>query len=200
MTDPPVSSVDLLRRAIGARAAARLRRAGITSLRDLGTAGVSELVAQYGLAPKAAERAAAVFALAKAIHSEPLVRGNVYRCADDVHRHFGPRLRDLRVEQFLALLLDGKHRLIREHLVSQGTLTSSPVHPREVFSVAIRVSAAAIVLVHNHPSGDPSPSPDDLEITRRLAQVGDLVGVRVIDHVIIGDGAFTSLADRGLLR
>jgi DNA repair protein RadC len=196
VSDPPAAPVDLLRRAIGARAAARLRQVRLTELR---AAGVSELTSQFGLAPKAAEKAAAVFALARELHSEPIARGENFRAAADVFRHFGARLRDLRVEQFLALLLDGKHRLIREHLISQGTLTSSPVHPREVFSVAIRNSAAAIVLVHNHPSGDPSPSADDLEITRRLTAVGDLVGVRVVDHVIVGDNAFVSLADRGLL-
>ena len=98
------------------------------------------------------------------------------------------------------LLLDGKHRLIAEKLISQGTLTASPVHPREVFGPAIRSSAAAIVLVHNHPSGDPTPSADDLDITRRLTDVGELVGIRVLDHVIVGDGRYASLADRGLLR
>ena len=97
------------------------------------------------------------------------------------------------------ILLDGKHRVLREELVSQGTLTTSPVHPREVFGVAIRHHAAAVVLVHNHPSGDPTPSADDLEITRRLADVGDLVGIRIVDHVIVGDGCFASLADRGML-
>ncbi len=97
------------------------------------------------------------------------------------------------------VLLDGKHRVIGEELISQGTLTSSPVHPREVFAPAIRHSSAAVVLVHNHPSGDPTPSADDLDITRRLVDVGELVGIRVLDHVIIGDGTYTSLADRGLL-
>ena len=108
-------------------------------------------------------------------------------------------MRDLRVEQFRVILVDGKHRVIAEHLISQGTLTMSPVHPREVFSAAIRQGAAGMILVHNHPSGDASPSGDDLEITRRLVQVGDLVGIRVLDHVIVGDGAYASLADRGLL-
>jgi DNA repair protein RadC len=169
------------------------------TLRDLGTAGVAELVATYGLEPKAADKAAAVLELARTIHAEPLVRGSVFQGSADVFRHFHARMRDLRVEQFWSMLLDGKHRLIKEQLISQGTLTSSPVHPREVFSVAIRNSAAAIVLCHNHPSGDPSPSADDLEITRRLVQVGDLVGVRIVDHVIVGDTSFTSLADRGLL-
>jgi DNA repair protein RadC len=160
---------------------------------------VSELVGQYGLTEPAAAKAAAVIELARAIHAEPLVRGEPFRGSADVYRAFGPRMRDLKVEQFWAILLDGKHRVLKEILISQGTLTSSPVHPREVFSAAIRHSAAAIVLCHQHPSGDPSPSADDLEITRRLVQVGDLVGVRVVDHVILGDSSFVSLADRGLM-
>jgi DNA repair protein RadC len=127
------------------------------------------------------------------------VRGAAFKGAVDIYRAFGPRLRDLKVEQFWVVLLDGKHRVLKEILVSQGTLTSSPVHPREVFTQAIRHSAAAVCLIHQHPSGDPTPSADDLEITRRLVQVGDMVGIRVVDHVICGDASFTSLADRGLL-
>ena len=199
MSDPPLSTAELLRRALGQRAAACLQRAGVTNLRDLGMAGVAELTASYGLEPKSAEKAAAVLELARAIHTEPLVRGAPFNGSSDVYRAFGPRLRDLKVEQFWVILIDGKHRVIREVLVSQGTLTSSPVHPREVFSQAIRHAAAAICLVHQHPSGDPSPSADDLEITRRLVQVGDLVGIRVCDHVICGDSSYVSLADRGLL-
>lgn len=194
MSDPPVS--DLLRRALGARAAARLRA---VRLRDLSTASVSELVAGYGLTEPAAQRAAAVIELARAIHTEPLVRGAQFRASADVFRAFGPRLRDLKVEQFWIVLLDGKHRVMREELISQGTLTSSPVHPREVFAPAIRHSAAAIVAVHSHPSGDPSPSADDIEITRRLSSVGDLIGVRLLDHLICGGDSYVSLADRGLM-
>ncbi len=198
MSDPPPDAGALLRQALGTRTASRLRRAGV-NLRDLGTASVSELVATYGLTEPAATKAVAVMALAKAIHTEPMVRGEMFRGSEDVYRAFGPRMRDLKVEQFWAVLLDGKHRVLKEILISQGTLTSSPVHPREVFSAAIRHSAAAIVLCHGHPSGDPSPSADDLEITRRLVQVGDLVGVRVVDHIVIGHNSFCSLADKGLM-
>lgn len=141
----------------------------------------------------------AVGELARRAGVQPLQRGEAIRGAADVCRAYGPILRDLKMEQFRVILLDGKHRVIREVLVSQGTLTSSPVHPREVFAPAIAHSAAAMVLLHNHPSGDPAPSADDLEITRRLADVGALVGIRIVDHVIIGDGAFVSFADRGLL-
>ena len=196
MSDPPPDAGALLKRALGARTAARLRR---LTLRQVGTLTVSELQTEYGLTPKAAEKAVAVLEIAKLHATEPLVRGAPFRGSADVFRAFGPRMRDLKVEQFWMILIDGKHRVIREALVSQGTLTSSPVHPREVFSQAIRHGAAAIILCHGHPSGDPSPSADDLEITRPLVSVGDLVGIRVLDHVVIGDGTYVTLADRGLM-
>ncbi len=159
----------------------------------------AELRALPGLGPARAARVAALAELIRRAGARPLRRGMPFRSSRDVQRHFGPRLRDLRVERFLTLLLDGKHRVLREELVSQGTLTSSPVHPREVFGPAVRHGAAAVVLVHNHPSGDPAPSADDLAVTRRLVDAGDLLGIRVLDHVIVGDGAYTSLADRGLM-
>ena len=103
-------------------------------------------------------------------------------------------------EAFFVVLLDGKNRVSGINLVSLGSLTAALVHPREVFKAAIAGSAAAVVLVHNHPSGDPTPSAEDLALTRRLCEVGDLVGIRVLDHVVLGDGgAFRSLADEGLL-
>jgi DNA repair protein RadC len=156
-------------------------------------------LAALGLSESQADRVRAMIELVRQ-SAEPLARGTPFRDAADIFRAFLPRVRDLKLEQFWCILLDGKHRVIREVLVSQGTLTSSPVHPREVFAPAIRHSAAAVVFIHNHPSGDPTPSADDLDITRRLSEVGDLCGIRVLDHVVIGDGAYVSLAARGLLR
>jgi DNA repair protein RadC len=95
---------------------------------------------------------------------------------------------------FLALLLDGRNRLRAETWVSEGTLTTALVHPREVFAPAIRDRAAALILVHNHPSGDPSPSSEDVALTERLRQVGEVVGIRVLDHVVVGHGRWVSLA------
>ena len=158
-----------------------------------------ELASLRGLGDARAARILAAFELGRRLVAEPLPRGAFLRDGSDVFRHYHAAMRDLKVEQFRIVLLDGKHRVMREVLISQGTLTSSPVHPREVFAPAVRHSAAAIVLVHNHPSGDPQPSADDLEITHRLVDAGKLVGIRVVDHVIVGDGCFTSLADRGLM-
>ena len=169
-------------------------------IRRLGSRTPAELAATRGLGAARTARVLAALELGRRCLSEPLVRGGVFRGSAEVFRHYHAVLRDLRVEQFRVLLLDGKHRILREELISQGTLTSSPVHPREVFAPAIRHSAAAVVLVHNHPSGDPQPSADDLEITHRLAEVGRLVGIRVVDHMIVGDGVFVSLAERGLMQ
>ena len=89
--------------------------------------------------------------------------------------------------------------MLRDVKISEGSLTSSIVHPREVFNPVIRDSAAAVILVHNHPSGDPAPSREDKEITKRLKEVGELIGVKVLDHIIIGDGRYISFADEGIL-
>lgn len=98
-------------------------------------------------------------------------------------------------EEFLTLFLDGKNRVQAFHVVSKGTLTASLVHPREVFKAAILANAAAMILVHNHPSGDPTPSAEDHAITERLKRAGDLLGIRILDHVVIGDGRYVSIAD-----
>lgn len=172
---------------------------GAGGLRPLAGHTPAELASFAGLGDARAARILASLELGRRLVAEPLPRGAALRDAADVFRHYHGLLRELRFEQFRAVLLDGKHRVLREELISQGTLTSAPVHPREVFAPAIRHSAAAIVLVHNHPSGDPQPSADDLAITRRLCEVGTLVGIRVLDHVIVGDGSYASLADRGLM-
>lgn len=103
-------------------------------------------------------------------------------------------------EHFILLLLDSRHRLIKVASVSVGSLDMSVVHPRETFREAIQASAAAILLAHNHPSGDPTPSPEDLELTRRLIKAGELLGIPVLDHLIVGSGEPVSLRDRGFLE
>jgi DNA repair protein RadC len=106
-----------------------------------------------------------------------------------------PRVGRLREEHFGLLLLDTRHRLIRAVMVSVGSLDASLVHPREVFRAAAEHSAAAIVLFHNHPSGDPAPSAEDLTLTRRLVQAGELMGIGVVDHVVLGDGCWHSVRE-----
>ncbi len=129
--------------------------------------------------------------------TEPVAEGVLLTEPAQVYAHFRGRLPQLEREMFYVLLLDGRNRLQGEVRVSEGSLTSTLVHPREVFAPAIRNGAAAVLLVHNHPSGDPAPSAEDTVITRRLAQVGELVGIRVVDHVVVARNGFVSLAERG---
>lgn len=166
-------------------------------LSGLCRASAEELVRSPGLGPARAAALRAAFELGRRIATRRLPEGTAVRDPADVFRHFHARLRDAARERFVCLLLDGRHRLLREELVSQGTLTASLVHPREVFRPALRAGAAALVLVHNHPSGDPTPSPEDREVTRRLARAGELLGVAVLDHVIVAERGFCSLREAG---
>ena len=168
-------------------------------LRRLSTRTLREVASMPGLGEARGARVLAAFALGRRVAEVRLAAGARFRTGADIFRHYEARLRDLRKEQFWAVLLDGKNRILREERVSEGSLTASLVHPREVFAPAIRESAGALVFVHNHPSGDPTPSVEDVEITRRLCAVADLVGIRVLDHVVVGDGAFVSFLERGLL-
>ncbi len=119
------------------------------------------------------------------------------RGSQDVYVAFRERFEKADREEFLVLLLDGKNKLLGFNLVSLGSLTSSLVHPREVFKPAILANAASILLLHNHPSGDPIPSAEDIAITKRLREVGEIHGIQVLDHVIIGDGRYISFVDDG---
>lgn len=169
------------------------------SLRRLSQAGSAELCRRRGIGPAKAAELLAVFELARRFATTPLAPGERFSSSADVFHHYHERLRDHKRELFLALLLDNKHRVLREVAISEGSLTASIVHPREVFAPVVRESAAAVLFVHNHPSGDPTPSREDLELTGRLRQAGELMGVRVLDHIIIGSGSYVSLADRGWL-
>jgi DNA repair protein RadC len=172
------------------------RAGGLVSL-----AGISlrELESIPGLGPAKAANLLAAFELGRRLASAPLERGQAIRSPADVQRHFQPRWRDRRRESFHALQLDGRHRLTSVDEVSVGTLTASLVHPREVFREAIRNAAAALLLVHHHPSGDPSPSPEDRSVTERLVAAGRLLGIRVVDHVIVADSGYFSFQEAGLI-
>ncbi len=172
------------------------RGAGLRALAQRRTA---EWLAIPGVGPAQAGRLSATFELARRLAAEPPSRGRPIKAGADVNSLLGPRLRDQSKEQFVALLLDARHRLLREERVSIGTLTGSLVHPREVFRPAIRESAVAIIVAHNHPSGDPTPSREDIEVTDRLAQVGRLVGISLLDHVIVGDDDYVSLREAGYM-
>jgi len=168
-------------------------------LRELAQARTAELCELPGIGPAKAAEIQAVFQLARRFAADALQPGARYTSSSDAFNHFHPRLRDYRREVFLALLLDSKNCLIREVQISEGSLNASIVHPREVFVPVVRESAAAVLFVHNHPSGDPTPSSEDIALTTRLKQAGELMGVRVLDHIIIGNGRYHSFADQGML-
>jgi DNA repair protein RadC len=126
-----------------------------------------------------------------------LKTGTRYTSPQQIHETFS-FLRNETKEYFLALHLDGKNRVVALEIVSIGSLNQSIVHPREVYKTALLSSAAAIILVHNHPTGDPTPSREDIEITRRLKEAGELIGIKVLDHIIIGE-RYMSFTEGGLL-
>lgn len=175
-----------------------LRQVG--GLQGLSNRGIEELCRVRGVGPAKAAQLKAALELGKRALSTPLSTGMRIGSSHDLFTHYYPLLRDVRQELFKIVLLDAKHTIIRDDTVSEGSLTLSIVHPREVFSLAIREAAAAIIFIHNHPSGDPQPSLEDRELTSRLVAVGDLLGIQVLDHLIIGDGRYVSFADQGWLH
>ena len=135
--------------------------------------------------------------MAKRFSQEEFRRGATFGSSVEVFNHYREHLGSLKKEAFYVVLLDAKNRKLKDVRVSEGSLTSSLVHPREVFQPIIRESAAAAILVHNHPSGDPMPSQEDLTVTQRLREGGEVMGVRILDHLIIGKGRYVSFVDDG---
>lgn len=177
---------EILRRAGGsARGLAKMTAGGVAEVEGVGPARAARIAASLELGRRAA---------AESGDSAERIRGPA-----DVWRRVGPALRDLDQEEFHALLLNTQHRVVREVFVTRGILDASLIHPREVFRPAVAAGAAAVILVHNHPSGDPSPSAEDRAVTRQLAGAGRTLGIPVLDHVIVGDGRWAALSDEGLL-
>jgi DNA repair protein RadC len=177
---------------------ARLLLSQFGGIKGIDSAPAKELGAIKGIGPAKSAQLKAGLEIGRRLGREKWEAGRVLRSSEDVFRHFAELEKEKR-EIFYVVLLDNKNRKIREVKISEGSLTASLVHPREVYNPVIRESAAAVIFVHNHPSGDPAPSPEDIEITRRLKQVGEVMGVRVLDHVVIGHDRYYSFSDRGML-
>ena len=168
-------------------------------LRGLTRMGRDELSGAHGIgAARAARVQAAVEIGRRSLTRDPAERPQ-FMTPRDVGEYLLPLFGSYPVERFGVLLLDTRHRLVRTRILSVGSLDASVVHPREVFREAILAGAAAVVLFHNHPSGDPSPSRDDLSLTRRLTTAGDIVGIDVIDHVVLADSRYASMKELGRL-
>ncbi|HWO41187.1 MAG TPA: DNA repair protein RadC [Candidatus Eisenbacteria bacterium] len=162
-------------------------------------ASSAELANIKGIGPAKVAQIKAGLEIARRLGNRPWEAGEPLRSSEDVFRHFRGILEREKREIFYVVLLNNKNRKLRDIKVSEGSLTASLVHPREVYNPVIRESAAAVIFVHNHPSGDPAPSQEDIEITRRLKEVGNVMGVRVLDHVVVGHGRYFSFSDKGML-
>ncbi|MFT4570343.1 MAG: DNA repair protein RadC [Hyphomicrobiaceae bacterium] len=158
---------------------------------------VGELLSAGGIGAARGAALVAVAEISRRLQARPLARGRALRSSGDVHSHFGPLLADEKRELFTAVLVDTKNRVLTAVRISEGSLNASLVHPREAFRPAIREAAAAVVFVHNHPSGDPTPSTEDRRITQRLRSAGELLGIAVLDHIIVARDEYFSFADSG---
>lgn len=170
------------------------------SLRRMAGAEAAELRSVPGIGPARAAAVMAALELGRRLAAERGLRSRRIRGPRDVYTRLGHRLRDCRQEEFWGLYLDTQNRVLAERRITVGLLNASLVHPREVFAPAIARAAASVLLVHNHPSGDPEPSAEDMEVTRQLAASGALLGIPVRDHVVLGDGAYVSLRERGWVQ
>jgi DNA repair protein RadC len=169
------------------------------SLGKLSTCDLSEFRQVHGLGNARAIGLAAAFEIGKRIAAEPHRERRAIRSPEDIAGMYIPRLRGLRNEVFYVLLLNASNQIFREVQVSEGSLNSSIVHPREVFRLAITESAASVILMHNHPSGNPRPSQEDINVTRQVIEAGKVIDIKVFDHIIIAGTEYTSLARLGLI-
>ncbi len=192
----------LIRVGTGKSTALDLARTILVQERNLlGIAGKTpqELMRLKGIGEAKAVELLAAFEIGRRVQGMNAGGRTLVASPDDVARVMMPRLRDKRNESFWVLLLDSKNSLIHEEELTVGTLNASLVHPREVFKVAIDRTAAAVIVVHNHPSGNNEPSSEDMAITRQLVEAGRIIGIPIHDHIIVAGDSYTSFAERGLL-
>ena len=173
--------------------------AAFDSLRGIAEASVEQLSAVHGIGPAKAVQLKAAVELARRLALGPEAPAAAIESVEAAAALLRPHLLDKKKEHFVALLLDNRHRLIRLSPIAIGSLSATLVHPRELFREAIVASAAAVIVAHNHPSGDPSPSEHDVELTARLIKAGALIGIEVLDHLILGAGGVVSLRAEGLI-
>jgi DNA repair protein RadC len=180
---------------------ARLLLNQFGGLKGIDDASVSELATIKGIGPAKVAEIKACLEIAKRLGSQKWQTGEPLRSSEDVYHHFRENLGREKRELFYVVLLNNKNRKIREVKISEGSLTASLVHPREVYNPVIRESAAAVIFVHNHPSGDPTPSPEDARLTLRLCAAADVLDLPLLDHPIVGDEhRYFSFREAGLVE
>ena len=173
------------------------------SLKEIDDASLAEFSDIKGMGSAKVSQVKAAFELGKRLmqDSDDLTKKNrSFTSSRDVYEYYRPGFFGLKKEKFLCALLDTKNSVFKDMVVSEGTLTSSLVHPREVFRYAIKEAAASVLFIHNHPSGDTNPSNDDIAITKRLVETGRIVGINVLDHIIISDNRYLSLMEKGYMK
>ena len=170
------------------------------SVRAIAEASIEEIRKAGKISTQQARSLYSAIKLGQQAFSFPFKAGERFSNSGDIFERYRARFLSVRREHFFSLHLNSKNRLIREVLVSVGSLNTSVVHPREVFGPAVRDSAAALVFFHNHPSGDPAPSKEDNECTNRLVHAGRILGIRVLDHIVFGHEEYYSFSDAGRLE
>lgn len=168
-------------------------------LRGLADLSIQELTNIKGIGPAKAVQLKAGIELGRRMANSRLTEPVIIRSPQDAAELLTEQLRYLQKEHFVCLFLNTKNHVIAQETLSMGSLNASIVHPREVFRAAMKYSSAAIICAHNHPSGDPAPSPEDISLTTRLLKAGEIVGIDVLDHLIIGDSRYVSLKEKGYM-
>lgn len=167
-----------------------------SSLQELMGTTEMELIQRTGIEIKKAKQVVSIIKLAMSMYKYKNLEGQI-KSPKDLLPYFIPEYKFATKEHFIGVFLNSKNRLIHKEVISIGTLNSAIVHPREVFNAAIRHCSASLICVHNHPSGDPTPSQEDIQITKRLVEAGNIIGIDVLDHVIIGENRYYSLKEHG---
>ena len=168
------------------------------NLKGIANASIEELARVRGIGVAKATQIKAAFELSKRLEGYESGKKVTIKTPEDIVEQVRARLKDKKKEHFLVILLNTRNQLIGIAPISIGSLDASIVHPREVFKEAISATAASVIFAHNHPSGDPQPSEDDIKLTKRLVQAGEIIGIEVLDHIIVGGNTFVSIKRQGL--
>lgn len=171
----------------------------IGELQELSTISYEELITINGIGPTKALELLATIEMGKRIFKSKTVKGDTIHSSQWVGQYLIDEIGGLHQENVVALYLNTKNQIIKKEIVFKGSLNSSIAHPREIFRIGVRSSAARLIIGHNHPSGNPSPSEADYQFTKRLEQAGEIIGIELLDHIIVGDDEFVSLREEGFL-
>lgn len=170
------------------------------NLNKIEHASLREFACFKGMGKAKVAQIKAALELGRRLLEEHHEKGPVFSTGHDVYAYYYRHFKSLKKEVFRCAMLDAKNRFFKDCRISEGTLTNSLIHPREAFRDAIKEAAASVIFIHNHPSGDTSPSREDILMTERLVKAGEIIGIKVLDHVIIGDDRYTSMFDKGYIK